>query len=808
MATPSKTRRKATPPSNDGGALLPAALPAATVAPPAGASAARKTAARKAPRSRPPLAPVQAGLPGLLEAPPMPAALSAPAAPAIAARHAGPVAAASPRPKRGRRAGPNLAASGLTASAQADALPAPGQVGANAGTPVEPAQTVEPVLIVEPAPPAPSAMPRRPARPARPKPTVTLAATGTPETALARDVLLLLTAQAAPAGRSTAAVPVLAPAPAPVSAPAAAPVLAPVPVRAPVHAPAAAPAAAPAPTARPTPTGAADSAVELRGGDAYQVVWRPGHACPAAVLDAAVAHVDAQQRFDLEDDAALPLLLRLAQTAGHRLAVDEAVWPHRAAHRDARSRLARLEAAYPGGPASPALVNLLRAPMPGFQVEGALFAVVAGRALIADERGLGKRVQAIAAASLWQRHFGMQRILVVCAAGERAAWQRAWRRFAPAASGLPQVMDGGLHQRQVLWSSAAAVRVLSPEALASDAAHLGQWAPELVIIDEPQRLGLRANDWAALAPAPQALVLCGAPLAELPELMDTLVQWLDVQRLGPLAALRELQSAAAEGRPLDDASVERLSASLSRLMLQRSRDDVAEQLPALVHSERLLALAPGQRELHDQHAALVRRLLAGWAASAYLSDADQWRLALAWRQMVAACHRADPSDAHSALAEASVQAVQGQLADWADTGAQRAVVICPTEADRNLLAARLAPAGAAGPEGPAPALLLLASEPLPAGVDGVLQIGVPWRPRRSPGGTRETAPPGQQWVYLVAQGSIETGLFETLAQRQDVPRGLADGDARDYLHGQRLSDWLRAMQAALAAIDSGAPPSP
>ena len=710
------------------------------------------------------------------------------------------MAAAALRPKRGRRAGPKVAASSLAASAQADAVAAPGQVGAEAGTPVEPA------LTVEPAPPAASAMLSRPARPARPKRSVTLAAAGTPETALARDVLRLLKAQAAPAGRSSAAVPVVAPAPAPLSAPAAAPV--------PVPAPAPAPAAAPAPVAKfapaPLPTGPADSAIELLGGDAYQVVWRPGHACPAALLDAAAAHVDVQQRIDPEDDAALPLLLRLAQAAGHRLAVDEAVWPHRAAHRDARSRLARLEAAYPGGPASPALVKLLRAPMPGFQVEGALFAVVAGRALIADERGLGKRVQAIAAASLWQRHFGVQRILVVCAAGERAAWQRAWRRFAPAAGGLPQIMDGGLHQRQVLWSSAAAVRVLSPEALASDAAHLGQWAPELVIIDEPQRLGLRADDWAALAPAPQALVLCGAPLAELPELMDALVQWLDVQRLGPLAALRELQSAAAEGRPLDDASVERLSASLSRLMLQRSRDDVAEQLPALVHSERLLALAPGQRELHDQQAALVRRLLAGWAASAYLSDADQWRLALAWRQMVAACHRADPSDAHSALAEASLQAVQGQLADWADTGARRAVVICPTEADRSLLAARLglSPADAADPDGPAATLLLLAGEPLPAGVDAVLQIGVPWRPRRSPGGSRDTAPPGQQWVYLVAQGSIETGLFDTLAQRQDVPRGLADGDARDYLQGQRLSDWLRAMQAALAAIDTGALPSP
>jgi hypothetical protein len=86
---------------------------------------------------------------------------------------------------------------------------------------------------------------------------------------------------------------------------------------------------------------------------------------------------------------------------------------------------------------------------------------------------------------------------------------------------------------------------------------------------------------------------------------------------------------------------------------------------------------------------------------------------------------------------------------------------------------------------------------LPSGLDAVLQVGVPWRPRRHPAGPRGEAAPGQQWVYLVAQDSIECGLFDTLAQRADVPRGLADSGARDYLQGERLNAWLTALQAAL-----------
>jgi hypothetical protein len=472
------------------------------------------------------------------------------------------------------------------------------------------------------------------------------------------------------------------------------------------------------------------------------------------------------------------------------------VWAHLAAHRDARHRLAALETAYPDGPASAALQQLLRVPLPLFQAEGALFAVVAGRALIADERGLGKGVQAIAAAQLWRRHFGVQRVLVVSAPAQRAAWQRAWQRFAGMPAADVQLIDGGHHQRQAQWSAAAGVRILAPEALHSDSAHLVHWAPDLVVIDEPQQLGLHGADWAALQAAPHALVLCGAPLAELPVLMDTLVAWLDSQRLGPLAALRELQAASQDGRALDEADIERLTAGLSRLMLQRLRADVAAQLPAVVHSERLLPLAPGQRMLHEQHAALARRLLAGWQASGWCSDSDQWRLAQALQGMQQACHRADPANPGSALAEATVQALSGALADLAGCGAPQAAVLCASGADQAQLAQRLGGQTA----GDAPVLLLAPGEPLPAGVDVVLQVGVPWRPRRQGGGPRGEVPPGQQWLYLVAQDSIDCGLFDTLASRLDAPRGPADGGARGYLQGEALQLWLQLLQAALLAM--------
>lgn len=559
---------------------------------------------------------------------------------------------------------------------------------------------------------------------------------------------------------------------------------------------------------RPAPSGPAHSTLQCLDGDQRRIVWHTGHTASDGLYFAAQDRLGADGLLadDDDDDDSLTRLLRQAADEGHRVEIDPAVWAQLAARRDARTRAGVLMAAYPDGPASAGLARLLTVPLPLYQAEGALWAVVAGRGLLADERGLGKSVQAIAAAQLWRRHFGVRRIAVISGAGERLAWQRAWRRFAGVDA---QVMEGGLHQRQALWSQPSEVRILAPEALSSDAAHLAHWAPELVIVDEPQRLGLDGEAWAALDEAPQALVLCGAALDDQPALLESLVAWLDRDRLGAYAALREVQ-AAREGRAtLDDAGVERVSDALSRCVLQRQRAEVADQLPRLVYSERVVPLAPAQREVHDRLVATLRRSLGGWQASGYLSDTDQWRLATTLRAALAACHRADPSVADGPLAEAVVQAAADQLRAWAsDAGADaspQVLLLCDTEADLAQLNAALAARGLLR-DG---LQLALAGQPVTLAADAVLQVGVPWRTRRAallPAGAAADAAAGQQWLLLVAQDSLEAALFDTLAGRTDVPRGAADPGGHGFLQGERLLAWLQAIQAALQAMPAAQPP--
>jgi hypothetical protein len=517
------------------------------------------------------------------------------------------------------------------------------------------------------------------------------------------------------------------------------------PAEAPTPAP---PTSATAPAAPSQP----HSAIVLQGGDHRQLRWMAGSSCPEALHAAALACTDETGLLQLDNDDALPTLLREAAAAGHTLQVDPAAWQQLARRRDARQRLFVLEHAYPEGPASAALQQLLRAPLAPFQAEGALFAACAGRALLADERGLGKTVQALAAAVLLHRHAGVERVLIHCSADQRLSWQREAARF--------------------LGSAAPEWRVVSDEPGGPHAEAIDAWKPGLVVIDEPARLAR----WDRID-APFALVLCGTPLDGDAALAEALVDYLDRHREGPLARLRNRRG--------DDA----LDDTLQALMLRRRRADVTPQLPARVASERVIALGPLQRAVHDRAAASARAALAAWRRTRHLTDAQQWELGSAMQAMREACHRAEPGQPDSPLAEHTLGALVVLTSELLVHPGLRIAAIAPRASDAALIAERLAQAGQGGDR----CTVVPAGAPLPDDAEVVLAIGMPWQ-----------APPAdsrpRHWIHLVAEHSIDTALYDTRELRTDVASTPAEGGHHGFLHGAALQRYLLAVEAALQAL--------
>jgi hypothetical protein len=654
----------------------------------------------------------------------------------------------------------------------------------------QPTTAVEPAAVTPveeaPAAPAPAAAPKA-SRPAvEPKPTAAKTAAKRARKATARTGTAAEAPPAPAPKRRRPAKPrpvaqaEAVPVPAPAEMPAAAASIAIVagPAGSPEqHAPRVAPATVdPAPDNRPP-----RSAVRLFERDALRhLVWQSGRGCPVELDELAstcMGGANGEPAAPVSVDV-LPRLAQLAKQHGHPLDIDDAVWMYSADERDSRWRLQQLEAACPQGCRSDALQTMLHATLlPDFQAEGALFAVVAGRALIADDRGLGKRVQAVAAAALWRQHFGLRRVLVLCHATQKADWAHEWRRLAGhTLTTPPVVVQGPLHERAALWAAASEVRILDPDTLAQDETHLRSWEPELVIVDEPQRL----PGW-QVADAPQALVLCGAPLAESP-LLEEIIGWLDRHRRGALHALYRIQAAHDKGQALDDVQLQHLDDALSRVMLQRLRSEVQAQLPQQVHTSRLVTLGPAAREAHNRLLRELQLAIERWLASGFLGDAVQWQLAALPARLSDACHRVQPGDAHSPLAAPTVAALQAQLDDWAARTPVEIAIACANAADRAQLAAQLAV--------PESACWVVGDEPLPQQAEVVLGVGAPWRlPEVS-----APAVPGRQWVHVVAEHSLELALCDTLASRHDLP--LWDA-AQGFRHGSALHSWMMAWQQAL-----------
>lgn len=496
---------------------------------------------------------------------------------------------------------------------------------------------------------------------------------------------------------------------------------------------------------------AVHSAVVVLDGDHRHLQWVAGASCPEALRTAAAAFCDEAGLLALDNDEALPSLLREAARCSHDLQVDPAAWRMLARRRDARQRLFTLERIHAG---LSNMQDLLRAPLAPFQAEGALFAACAGRALLADERGLGKTVQALAAAVLLHRHAGVERILIHCQADQRLSWQREAARFLGADS--PD------------W------RVVTDEPGGPHAEAIGAWKPGLVVVDEPARLAR----WDRID-APFAFVLCGTPLEGDQALTDAVVSYLDRHREGPLARLR--------ARPPEQA----LDEALQDLMLRRRRVDVQAQLPTCVVSERVLSLGPLQRAAHDRAAAVARSLLAGWRRTHHLPDAQQWELGQAMQMMRDACHRAEPGHAESALAEQSLAALSALSAELLAHPGLQVAIVAPRTSDVPAISARLAAARTR-------CTIVAPGNSLPAAAEVVIALGMPWQ-------AHDADPPPRQWIHLLAEQSIDTALYDTRTLRQGVGCTPAEGGHDGFLHGRALQRYLLSAEAALSLLEPPAP---
>jgi SWI/SNF-related matrix-associated actin-dependent regulator of chromatin subfamily A-like protein 1 len=214
-----------------------------------------------------------------------------------------------------------------------------------------------------------------------------------------------------------------------------------------------------------------------------------------------------------------------------------------------------------------------------FQRAGVRYALDRRRTFIADEQGLGKTVQSLAALEA----DGAFPAVVVCPASVKLNWEREARHWLPGRS--VAVLDGRTDAAWTAEVESAEIVVLNYDILEAHLDHLVERGPRALIFDEShyvknpqaQRTKAALELAAALPSDALRLALTGTPILNRPEEL--------VAQLRALGRLGEFGSGARLTRRFRSAgSDDRLHWNLrARCYVRRTKQQVLPQLPSKRH---------------------------------------------------------------------------------------------------------------------------------------------------------------------------------------------------------------------------------
>jgi superfamily II DNA or RNA helicase len=248
-----------------------------------------------------------------------------------------------------------------------------------------------------------------------------------------------------------------------------------------------------------------------------------------------------------------------------------------------------------------------------YQETGAMHLAFGGRAMLADDMGLGKTVQAIAAAALLKELRGVERVLIVTPASLKHQWAREIRRF----SSLPvTVVEGNLKARRAAYRTGAFFTILNYELVRHDLAELEPLRPNLVILDEAQRIkNWRSKTAQAVKrlKSRYAFVLTGTPLENRLDELYSIFQFLDPRILGPLWHFNDRfydleQRADGSYKVIGYKNFAELRSTIEPYTLRRTRDEVLKDLPDRVDNNFFVEMTDPQWQAYNEYREIVARL--------------------------------------------------------------------------------------------------------------------------------------------------------------------------------------------------------
>jgi superfamily II DNA or RNA helicase len=308
---------------------------------------------------------------------------------------------------------------------------------------------------------------------------------------------------------------------------------------------------------------------------------------------------------------ALTAARRAARRQGFRWDLDERVPACIEAAKRREELAARLERIDRASPIWRRIVSGVSFRLHPYQEEGALFLARRGRAFLADDMGLGKTVQAIVAALLLRHTVGAQRALVVCPASLKYQWRR---EIEVTCGERARVVEGPPASRLRAYRKwREGFLVLNYELVLRDLAEIRAAGPELVVLDEAQRIKNWSTKTARAVKrldSPHAFILTGTPLENRLVELHSLVEFLYPRALGPRWRLLPFHAVTEpRGRIVAYEGLDVLRERLRGFFLRRERNAVLDQLPERTDNTFWTGMTPLQRRPYRKHASKVASIV-------------------------------------------------------------------------------------------------------------------------------------------------------------------------------------------------------
>lgn len=577
----------------------------------------------------------------------------------------------------------------------------------------------------------------------------------------------------------------------------------------------------------------ARSEVYVRYGAKREVCFLPGKNCPEGLLRLARGYFDAQGRLKPEAYARFQTFLPRAQTFGQEVICYDDALALVAQVRDKAALQRRVDAAFPQGVRSAAFTRLIKTKLYPYQRSGALFLARAGRCLLADDMGLGKTIQALAAAEILARTMGVERVLIIAPTSLKHQWKREIEKFADRTA---TVVEGLMPRRRELYAADSFYKITNYDVVHRDLQQIRAWQPELIILDEAQRIKnwkTRTAQSVKQLDSPYAFVLTGTPLENRLEELYSIVEFVDRFRLGPMFRfLHEHQHTDEHGRVVGYHNLSGISETLEPMLLRRTKDKVLKDLPERLEKRLFVPMTPEQLTHHEENREGVARIVAKWRRFGFLPEADQRRLMILLQNMRMSC---DSTYLLDQTTDFGVKAdeIMELLSEMLEDAQTKVVVFSQWVRMHELIVNRLKhkrwahvlfSGGVPGPKRKhlverfkedRDCRLFLSTDAGGVGLNlqnasAVVNLDLPWNPAVLEQRIGRVHRLGQhrpvRVVHLISQGTIEEGMLGILGFKSAMLAGVLDGGQDEvFLGGTRLKRFMESVETATTSIPAAMP---